>query len=147
MLQHEIAHHKNHNLTNGTITNDHKNAVIDAISKNMHNNFNISINDAKESLNKYNIPSKKESEYSDIDKQKVSNLEKFKKYETNKPHNDRVEYEADSYSSVHNNGEHLKRALRESNKYNKSEKEIKRKLKAGEKISGNKKYSQCNGCW
>ena len=136
ILNHEIGHHENHNMVNGTITDHHKDAVIDSTAKDIHFRYH----DEPIELIKYRlkhdyaIPSKKESEYSDNDKRKVSNLEKFKKYETNDEHNDRIEYEADSYSSVHKNGNHLKRALRESNKYNSTNAEIKRQVNASDKI-------------
>lgn len=130
MLQHEIGHHKNHNIINGKITEDHLDAVLDSFAREDYYKYGIPTSKTKAELNTLDIPSKKKDEYTESDKQRASNLEKFKKYEIDNPHSNRTEFEADCYSSAHKNGDHLKRALRESNKHNNTEKAVKKKIKA-----------------
>ena len=111
VLQHEIGHAKLHQL-NKDNTKEGRDATLDGLAK---TNPFMPKEDVKNALvDDLKDRDKSHESKTPAEKQRAKNLEKFKKYENNMPHADRVEYEADAYAGVHKNGDHLKRAIRES---------------------------------
>ena len=135
LLNHEIAHTKYHNLASDKTTQKTREAVIDGIIKDaaLQNPY-IDKDAAKKEINdEIKDRSKKPEAYTDKDKRRHSNLDKFKKYENDGEHANRTEFEADAYARSQKHGEHLKRGLRDASKYYKKH-AVDYQLKAAKKM-------------